>query len=726
MTTQQLANSWSVYLRDDALVSGPVEVPDGSHEASVSVYAKVLVGGVCRSDLKELAGTRHGMRTFGHEVVAEVESVHGPSDIEVGMRFVLDPHADVGWTSSFATDMIVWGASEAVQTALRPVSTLVNPECAVFTEPLACAIRCVNAALEGLATGSMKALVYGAGQFGVIIATVLARRGVDVTMTNRSAGRLDWLRDRIERPRSLYELKTQSELADNAYDLVVDASAVVTPAVYNLLARVVKANGRVHVFAGTAPGESNALGIDLDLVRRQQLCVATSMDGKPIDVTGSHGARTADFETANRLISDSSDPMLLDFMICERVSLADLPYKLQEIAASSSYGKSVVTPAVGDSGGYAALTREGDRFVLKTYSPGDAAVVVQPLIVGLCGTDVQMIVGDRPADAAILGHEVVGRVSWSVLDEYPTGAIVVASPVSQTNPEKVMGHSSPGALTERMEFSAADIAEHCLVRYDGPLDIGSMVEPAACVNHGLRATGLDVGLSQSVAVLGDGALASIAAIMATSKGHRVVMFTKSGRRAVDRRQLLGDACADVSSGDDIDGRYLSEFDVVLNCTTRKGARAAVAMAARLLRPGGYLDMIAGVGEGDAADDHGLARLVEVRASNVCGEVHSRHIDMTIDGTQVRGTGHRGAGPQDFEAAISSICRYPALFRSLIAKTVTLVEAGRLFESWVQGNVQDEAGGGRKTVVLMPALLESGYPEARWRPQVQARLVGATS
>lgn len=195
---------------------------------------RVRLAGICATDLEIVKGYVAGFRgVLGHEFVGRVEAVHHQVDsewigrrvvgtINIGCRHcavclntgpehcpqrtVLGIYDKDGAFADYLTLPVV---------NLLPVPESVPDEAAVFTEPLAAALRLGE---QIRIMPAAKTAVVGPGRLGLLIGQVLALAGADVTMLGR-------------RPQSL-QLPAQlglntglaDDFADNDFDLVVEAT----------------------------------------------------------------------------------------------------------------------------------------------------------------------------------------------------------------------------------------------------------------------------------------------------------------------------------------------------------------------------------------------------------------------------------------------------------------------------------------------------------------------
>lgn len=258
--------------------------------------------------------------------------------------------------------------------------------------------------------------------------------------------------------------------------------------------------------------------------------------------------------------------------------------------------------------------------------PGPGEVVVAVDAAGICGSDVELLDGRRPAAyvsyPVVPGHEWAGRVvavgpevaglapgdpvvaeglrSCGVCDRCAEGRTnLCGAGYAET------GFTLPGALAERLLVPAGLV--HRLPA-DRPLEPAALLEPAACVASGLLETGLPRP-GQRVAVVGDGPLGLLALLLlgTVSPAELVLVGGRPGRSALGAR--CG-ATGVVAAGDS-DGLAAlgGRFDAVVEATNHpSGAAAALA----LLRRGGTALLLGISGLGRAAIDPDTVSLGQLR------------------------------------------------------------------------------------------------------------------
>ncbi|GAB1339899.1 hypothetical protein ACE1SV_64890 [Streptomyces sp. E-15] len=307
-----------------------------------SVLVDIELAGLCRSDLKEVAGVRHGPSQFGHEIVARIDTSTVPGLAE-GTRVVLDPNVPVERGTGFAERMWAAGRPELLRRAFHAVPDGLPAERLVFAEPLACAAHCLSVTdrrAGGLA--GARVTVLGAGTAGLLIASLAHRAGAVVTLGNRGRERVAEVRRTgvLDAPVLPFDL-----LPDRSADIVVAATSFLLPAVLEVALRVLAPDGLLVLYGGTAPGDRHpGLDCDLDTVRRSESVRTCSLKGRPVRLAGSYGTTEADFEAAVAALADRAAPLAAEAAVRAEV---DLPGLLAILSGSVTppQGKVLVRPA---------------------------------------------------------------------------------------------------------------------------------------------------------------------------------------------------------------------------------------------------------------------------------------------------------------------------------------------------------------------------------------------
>jgi threonine dehydrogenase-like Zn-dependent dehydrogenase len=311
--------------------------PDGP-----AVLVRIELAGLCRSDLKEVAGERHGASQFGHEIVGVVAE-SDVAELPPGRRVGLDPNVSaVRRGSGFATAMWVSGPADRLPAALPTLPDGIPARRLTFAEPVACVAHCLSTLTVhlGRPLPNLRLAVLGAGTAGVLTAGLALARGASVIIGNRGDDRAEFLRERrlLDAP-----IGALTDLPSNAVDAAVITTSFVRPDVLAVALRVVAPGGLVLLYGGTAPGDVlDGLDCDLDTVRRTETVVSARWQGKPVLIGGSYGTVPADFAAAVNALTESAVPV--ERMITREVPLAELPGVLREQVRGRVLGKTIVVP----------------------------------------------------------------------------------------------------------------------------------------------------------------------------------------------------------------------------------------------------------------------------------------------------------------------------------------------------------------------------------------------
>jgi threonine dehydrogenase-like Zn-dependent dehydrogenase len=248
--------------------------------------------------------------------------------------------------------------------------------------------------------------------------------------------------------------------------------------------------------------------------------------------------------------------------------------------------------------------------------PGPGEVLVAVAAVGICGSDVELLDGRRPADyvryPVVPGHEWAGTVAEvgpGVAGVAPGDRVVAEGfracgacdrcKQGRTNlcsaEYAETGFTHAGAFAEFVAVPAGLV--HRLPP-GADLEAAALLEPAACVAQGLLEMELRPGLH--VAVVGAGTLGLLAvALLRLVSPARLVLAGSRAERLELGRLLGATEVVDVNE-QDLAG-LASRFDLVFEAANRPSGGAA---AIRLARRGGavVLEGISGSAEPSLAGD----------------------------------------------------------------------------------------------------------------------------
>lgn len=184
---------------------------------------RVIVAGICGSDLEVLRGYHEFQGVLGHEFVGVVEEA--ADETWVGRRVVAEINCGDELDARHAPDRRVLGLlghdgafAEYVvvpEANLHAVPDEVTDEAAVFCEPLAAALRLRE---QVLVSPTDRMAVVGPGRLGLLIGQVLTLDGGQVTMLGHRPGSLDL-------PIKFgFAADLAAYMPDDSFDLVIDAT----------------------------------------------------------------------------------------------------------------------------------------------------------------------------------------------------------------------------------------------------------------------------------------------------------------------------------------------------------------------------------------------------------------------------------------------------------------------------------------------------------------------
>jgi threonine dehydrogenase-like Zn-dependent dehydrogenase len=267
---------------------------------------------------------------------------------------------------------------------------------------------------------------------------------------------------------------------------------------------------------------------------------------------------------------------------------------------------------------------------LERPRPGPGEVLVAVAAVGICGSDVELLDGRRPAPyvryPVVPGHEWAGRVAEigpGVAGVAPGDRVVAEGfracgacdrcREGRTNlcsaEYAETGFTHPGAFAEFVAVPARLV--HRLPA-GANLEAAALLEPAACVAQGLLEVELRPGLR--VAVVGAGTLGLLAvALLRLASPERLALVGSRTDRLELGRRLGATEIVDVNR-DDVAG-LANGFDLVFEAANRpSGGATAIALARR----GGavVLEGISGSADPSLAGDE--ITLAHLRVQGVFG------------------------------------------------------------------------------------------------------------
>lgn len=279
---------------------------------------------------------------------------------------------------------------------------------------------------------------------------------------------------------------------------------------------------------------------------------------------------------------------------------------------------------------------------IETPSIGPDEVLVKMGANTVCGTDVRILRGEKTKGVvlpAVLGHEMAGHVAEVGRDVrgYEAGMPVAVSPEipcgrcypCQHDMEnlcadlRLFGYDVAGGLSEyvRIPARAVELGGVFVARKDLPSEYLALSEPLACCVNGHRRS--RTGVDDAVLIMGAGPIGLFHVQLSRLAGARTIIVSEYSEV---RRSMAIDFGADLAvdpRSDDLSEVVRGEagavgVDVAVICI---GVPALVNEAIRLVRPGGRVNVFAGLaGEGWAEVE---ANLIHYKELEVTGTSNSR-------------------------------------------------------------------------------------------------------
>jgi threonine dehydrogenase-like Zn-dependent dehydrogenase len=258
--------------------------------------------------------------------------------------------------------------------------------------------------------------------------------------------------------------------------------------------------------------------------------------------------------------------------------------------------------------------------------PGPGEVLVAPAAVGICGSDLELLCGHRPAGyvryPVVPGHEWAGRVAarGAGVAGLEPGAPVVAEGVRPcrvcarcqegrgnlcTGPYAETGFTHAGALAERLVVPASLV--HRLPA-DRPVAPAALLEPASCIASGM----LELGVPRAggrIAVVGDGPLGLLAVLLARLSSPRELVLVGHRPDRVGYGTTCGATDVLIDAGGAATASLRGAFDLVIEAAN---AASGAATALALARRGGSVLLLGTSGGARPAVDPDVISLGQLR------------------------------------------------------------------------------------------------------------------
>jgi L-iditol 2-dehydrogenase len=234
---------------------------------------------------------------------------------------------------------------------------------------------------------------------------------------------------------------------------------------------------------------------------------------------------------------------------------------------------------------------------LERPRPGPGEVLVAVAAAGICGSDVELLEGSRPAPyvryPVVPGHEWAGTVAevGQGVAGLQAGDRVVAEGIrpcgrcdrcKEGRSNLCSSEYAETGFTHQGAFADYLVVPAPLVHHlppDADLAAAALLEPAACVAQGLLEVDLRPGLQVAVVGAGTLGLLAVCLLRLTSPARLTLLGTRADRLSLGRR-LGATEAADVN-GEGWLGDLRDRFDLVFEAASRPtGSATALALARR--------------------------------------------------------------------------------------------------------------------------------------------------
>lgn len=334
------------------------------------------------------------------------------------------------------------------------------------------------------------------------------------------------------------------------------------------------------------------------------------------------------------------------------------------------------------------LSRINGLNVLKYYEKcislrKNDKLLIQNLSGGICGTDMDILHSSRSDSAKILGHECIGKIleKNDSGNEFSVNDIVVYSPVSPIDQNRVLGHSYDGIFSKYRTISSEDLKHSLLFKIGKNYEdwYGAILEPLSVSIYAMEIVSRHIP-GKNALIIGTGAIAHVLGFFLISKGYFVKMVTHS----TERLESLVNHKNDISYSD-INTLFQKKisYDFIFCCSPRRRAVSDFNLAVNIASSETVIDLINGFTE--EVFVHVLNKkqikpisLSDIRRKNFCGI--KRSVFQAISPKIFYITGHRGSSEDHLKFAEREILENKSHYKKLINKRLKFEDLGNFFNS----------------------------------------------
>jgi threonine dehydrogenase-like Zn-dependent dehydrogenase/predicted NBD/HSP70 family sugar kinase len=291
--------------------------------------------------------------------------------------------------------------------------------------------------------------------------------------------------------------------------------------------------------------------------------------------------------------------------------------------------------------------------------------------VGVCGTDLQILRGERNCEPGVLGHECVAEVLeiGRGVSGLTPGQWFTLNPNNPLDPHDKIGHNRPGVFRDELLLDHELLARGQVVVVPpaaGPEWV--MVELLACVLHAQSVLGVSPG--SRVLIAGSGVTAGLHAMVArhcqavvnlvSPSSERLSFMAANGIVNPDELRLLSPDGAWT-------GHAADRYDHLILALAGSGGPQRLALLLPQLAHGAQVHLFGGF-TGVASCTIPALGPLDVQSLRE-GETTSTH--SLADGRKVRFVGSRGCSREDMDRAVALVGKEGLPLRRVVTQLICL-------------------------------------------------------
>jgi 2-epi-valiolone-7-phosphate 1-reductase len=326
---------------------------------------------------------------------------------------------------------------------------------------------------------------------------------------------------------------------------------------------------------------------------------------------------------------------------------------------------------------------------VPTRYPQAGEILVVPKLVGICGSDLDLLRGNRPLGTRILGHEGIAEVAavGPGVSMFAVGQYVTFLPNNPRDPADTLGVNTEGLNQRSLLISQPALERGMVVRSIPGLSLvcAPLSEPFATVIYGQHLVE-QVCSPESIVIVGAGPIGLLNALYARRQGLTQIFLVDTSQTRLDwavergivqsshaflNSPQLADTLLERTAGRGVDAAYL--------CTPRAATRSVLTQTLLFVRAEGCIDLTAGTNSQEMLPELPGIDVNTIRQANFCGLGHEVKRTLTRDGKPLWITGQSGASEEYLQEAMQSLIAEPAWYARVISHIAAYSAAPRIFE-----------------------------------------------